>query len=473
MKNKSYSIESESATLGCVLLNDEQAQLDILSNLDESDFYSSAHRNVFLIMKMLQKENKSIDFVTVNSKLEEKDLLEEAGGTAYLTEVSNSVPSSVNYKAYMDTVKRYSIKRKIINSMEKIKQKANGNEDPSALIEYAERQILDLDNQSNKKDYNQMKEQTEGVLTELEDIAKDPDKLRGVKTDFYRLDEVTNGLQKSDLILVAARPSVGKTSFAMNIVNNAALKENAKVAVFSLEMSEKQLIQRSLCSIGKVNSTMARKGKLGVNDWRKIISAKKQFDNTTIFIDDNSLSTPMQILSKCRKIKNSEGLDLVMIDYLQLMSLGGRKKTDNRQQEVSEITRMLKIAARELDVPIVLLSQLSRAVETRRGGRPILSDLRESGAIEQDADIVMFLHNPRLYDDSSDDEYTDNETIDLIIAKHRNGALDNIKLNFVKPYTTFYDLNYDSNLKSIDKESKKQDVGLVKIEDNNIDDIFN
>jgi replicative DNA helicase len=269
--------------------------------------------------------------------------------------------------------------------------------------------------------------------------------LRGLKTGFYNLDKITNGLQKSDLILLAARPSVGKTSFAMNIVNHVAVNEKKHVAVFSLEMPKEQLAQRSLCSTAFVSMSKALKGDLNSKEWEALWEANKKLSESSIYIDDSSLNTPVNILSKCRRLKREKGLDLVMIDYLQLMSSSGRGK-ENRQQEVSEMSRMLKVAARELNVPIIVLSQLSRAVETRKG-KPVLSDLRESGAIEQDADIVMFLHRNDAVDG---DVTTRSDLVDLIIAKHRNGALADIKLKFISEHTTYVDLNKASDMGSLE-----------------------
>ncbi len=473
MKNKPYSIEAEKAVLN-ILFRESNSEIgnNIITELSNTDFYDVANDELFKIATEIIMGGNEIDIPTISEKLEDSKLSARIP-MDYVVEITNYEAMPFNYKNHVNTVKRYSVRRKLLKTVKTIETKAKGEGTPEELLEYAEKEILDLRNSSeSNSDYKQIKEQTTEVLKNLEDIAQNPDKLRGVRTNFHRLDDLTNGLQKSDLILVAARPSVGKTSFAMNVVNNAALKDNAKCLVFSLEMSEEQLIQRSLCSVAKVNSTMARKGKLKANDWKKVLNAKKQFDNTTVFIDDNSLTTPMQVLSKARKIQRKEGLDLIMIDYLQLMTLGKGSKNDNRQQEISEITRTLKIAARELDVPIVLLSQLSRAVESRKGGRPVLSDLRESGAIEQDADIVMFLHNPSLYNDEEKDYSSETEEIDLLIAKHRNGALDNIKLNFVKPYTTFYNLNYDSNMKSIETELNKGSNTMEKIDNKEIDKIF-
>ena len=296
---------------------------------------------------------------------------------------------------------------------------------------------------------------------------------------------LTNGFQKSDLILLAARPGVGKTSFAMNLINNIALN-GGSCAVFSLEMSAAQLMQRAIFSTAMVSMSKGLKGELSTKDWKLLLEAKEKLSKAKIFIDDSALNTPVDILSKCRRIQREHGLDIVMVDYLQLMSSG--KKTDNRQTEVSEISRSLKIAAKELNVPILCLSQLSRAVEGRKGNKPVLSDLRESGAIEQDADIVMFIHNPDMY--LQDDGAIKQGIVDLILAKHRNGALDTIKLKFISEHTTFVNIDKDSNAQSLESQipperksnktevrNEEASVQLEKFEPtdeelNGLDDIF-
>ena len=297
-------------------------------------------------------------------------------------------------------------------------------------------------------------------------------------TGFYQLDRITNGLQKSDLILIAARPSVGKTSLAMNIVTNAALEAKAKCAVFSLEMSKEQLAQRMLCSVANVDMSKALHGELNEADWAKLWKAHKKLSECKIYVDDSSLNRPSQILSKCRKLKRERGLDLIMIDYLQLMT--GDTKSDNRQTEVSEISRKMKILAKEINVPVILLSQLSRAVEQRSTKLPVLSDLRESGAIEQDADMVMFIHRP---DQENPANATGEEVkkprdyqVQLIIAKHRNGELGTIPLGWVGSRVSFVNLTKDANAKSIEDEYDKmqpppEPVEVADLSD--LDDIFN
>ncbi len=468
--------------LGCVLISDGSPQINIMTRVKPEDFYSSAHKTIFDAMQEVYRRNQPVDLITLTAKLEELDQLAGVGGLNYLSTLSNVVPSAANYKHYVDIVHKNSALRKLIRASELIIE--NSYESPSKqdAITFAEKIIYDISKQEDSSDLAHISVALDAVIEKFETIYKDPDSLKGLLTGFYGLDKITNGLQKGDLVLIAARPAVGKTSFAMNIVSNTAMNTGAKVAVFALEMPKEQLAQRSLCSVAMVSMEKALKGELDrpkeVNEWGRLAEANKKLSEAKIYIDDSSLNTPINILSKCRRLKREKGLDLVMIDYLQLMSSGSKNK-ENRQQEVSEMSRMLKVAARELNVPILLLSQLSRAVETRKGGRPILSDLRESGAIEQDADIVMFLHNPDLY---SPEDAPKPGIVDLIISKHRNGALDTIKLKFDGANTTFRDVSRDSNARSIENSAppkvennkpKATDAPLEPVgDDDDISDIF-
>ncbi len=304
--------------------------------------------------------------------------------------------------------------------------------------------------------------------------------MRGLSTGLYGLDKITNGLQKSDLILIAGRPGSGKTSLAMNIVNYAAINGKANVAVFSLEMPRVQLAQRALCSVAYVDMERALKGELSVNEWKALWGANEKLSKANIFVDDSSLNTPVEILSKCRRLKAEHGLDLIMVDYLQLMNAGGKAK-DNRQQEISEISRSLKIVAKELNVPVIVLSQLSRAVESRSDHRPQLSDLRESGAIEQDADIVIFVYREDMY--NSDPNAPRNDIAKIIIAKHRNGPLGDVAVKWIGSITTFVNLERDANAQSLENlepptpkntsANAEEDLPeIVPLDDSDITDIF-
>ena len=311
-------------------------------------------------------------------------------------------------------------------------------------MQFAEKKIFDLSQKESTSELEHVGKPggtLTNVLREMSELEENKGKMRGITTGFKEFDAITNGLQKSALILLAARPGVGKTSFAMNIAVHAALNEGKKVAVFDLEMSREQLMQRALASLAKVNLGKVLRGDLDSEEWKRIWTAEKKLAQSGIYVDDSSMVTPFDIISKCRKLKMTDGLDLIVIDYLQLMTMG-KQNRESRQQEVSDLTRVLKIAARELDVPIIVLSQLSRAVETREDHRPVLSDLRESGSIEQDADIVLFLYNPEKYNDV----VTQDEpgTVYLLISKHRSGSTGEVKLKWVGEYTTY--LNHDEKV---------------------------
>ncbi len=442
-----HNIEAEQSVLGCNLI-DDNVVLQIMNMLKVEDFYTEAHKTIFEAMKEIYNANKPIDYVTLTDELDKKGVLESVGGIDYITTLTNIVPSAANYKHYADIVKRDSVLRKLIRSSQEIIDKAYNNEDDN-ILSFAEKSIFDISQEEDFSNLVAIGDTLGDVLKKFEDIDKNGGKTRGIPTGFTELDKVTNGLQRSDLILLAARPSVGKTSFAMNVVNNAALLGKCKCAVFSLEMPKEQITQRTLCSVSGVSMEKALSGKLSPSDWKALWEGNKKLGEAKIFIDDSSMNTPVDVLSKCRRLKREQGgLDLIMIDYLQLMSGSGRSR-ENRQQEISEMTRNLKIAARELQVPIILLSQLSRDIEKREGHRPVLSDLRESGAIEQDADIVMFIHNPDRYGDIENEDGPN--IIELIVAKHRNGQLANIKLKWIPEITTFVDVGSSSDKKSLEE----------------------
>lgn len=476
-----HNLDAEQALLGCMLI-DEKVPMTILSELKSEDFYSNAHKSIFEAMFTVYKKNMPIDFVTVTDELDNQGILNEVGSVAYITSLTNSVPSSANFKHYAELIKRDSMLRKLIAGGQAIVEHSFNTEDKTEAMTFAEKTIFDLSQNEETSHLTSAETALNEVINKFETIEKDKSSLAGIKTGFYGLDLLTNGLQKSDLILLAARPAVGKTSLAMNIVNNIALN-GGSCAIFSLEMSAAQLMQRAICSTAMVSMSKALKGELTSKEWKLLLEAKDKLSKAKIYIDDSALNTPVDILSKCRRIKREHGLDVVMIDYLQLMS-SGNKRTDNRQTEVSEISRNLKIAAKELNVPIICLSQLSRAVEGRKGNRPMLSDLRESGAIEQDADIVMFIHNPDKY--LEDDNAVKQGIVELIVAKHRNGPTDTIKLKFISEHTTFCNLDSDANKQSLEsqippekksqtnneQEEKPEEVKLTPEELAKLDEIF-
>ena len=437
------SLEAEQAILGCILL-DSDAQMEILSKLKKEDFYAESHKNIFDCMLKINIKGIPVDFVTLTNQLEVDKKLETVGGIDYITFLTNVVPSAANFQHYMNIVKNNSVRRHLVFEAQQIIKEAFDSEDGDKAMQFAEKKIFDLSQKESTSELEHVGKPggtLTNVLREMSELAENKGKMRGIPTGFKEFDAITNGLQKSALILLAARPGVGKTSFAMNIAVHAALNEGKKVAVFDLEMSREQLMQRALASLAKVNLGKVLRGDLDSEEWKRIWTAEKKLAQSGIYVDDSSMVTPFDIISKCRKLKMTDGLDLIVIDYLQLMTMG-KQNRESRQQEVSDLTRVLKIAARELDVPIIVLSQLSRAVETREDHRPVLSDLRESGSIEQDADIVLFLYNPEKYNDV----VTQDEpgTVYLLISKHRSGSTGEVKLKWVGEYTTY--LNHDEKV---------------------------
>ena len=437
------SMEAEQALLGCVLL-DSDAQLEILNKIQKEDFYTESHKKIYDSMLNVYMKNIPVDFVTLTTQLEVDKNMELVGGVDYISYLTNVVPSAANFGYYMQIVKANSIRRHLILEAQNIINNTFETEDSDMAMQVAEKKIFEL---SQKESASELEfvGKPGGVLTnvlkQISELAENKGKMRGIPTGYKDFDAITNGLQKSDLILLAARPGVGKTSFAMNIAVNAAVNDGKKVAIFDLEMSKEQLMQRALSSLAKVNLGHVLKGDMDSEEWKRIWTAEKKLAQSSIYVDDSSMVTPFEIISKCRKLKMTDGLDLIVIDYLQLMTMG-KNTRDSRNQEVSDITRTLKIAAKELNVPIILLSQLSRAVEIREDHRPVLSDLRDSGSIEQDADIVLFLYNPEKYNDV----VTEDEpgTVYLLISKHRSGSTGEVKLKWVGEYTTY--LNHDEKV---------------------------
>ena len=468
-----HNIEAEQAVLGCILI-DVQAQADILGIMKEEDFYSQAHRDIFSSMIKIYQKSIPVDFVTLLDQLEKDKILDKVGGIEYITTLTNIVPSAVNFKYYCDIVKSDSTRRKLIESGQKIIQDAYENEDKDKSLQFAEKEIFDIAEKQERSALEHVGKPNgaiKHVIDKFDAIAKDPTSLKGISTGFKEFDRVTNGLQNSDLILLAARPGVGKTSFAMNVIVHAATTLNKKCAVFSLEMSKEQLIQRAICSLAKVSMAKALNGSMDGEEWKRIWVATKKLEQSGLYVDDSSLTTPADILTKCRRLKAKEDVDLIMIDYIQLMSSGNNKRDMNRQNEVSEISRNLKITAKELNVPIIVLSQLSRSVESRseNGHRPMLSDLRDSGAIEQDADIVLFLYNPEKYNDVAQDD--EPGTVELIIAKHRNGSTGKVKLRWIGEYTTFVNLDEKFIVKNTAKVDYKS-IEETPLENSETLDVF-
>ena len=440
-----HSLEAEQALLGCLLL-DTRIQIEVAAFLKEDDFYAESHKYIFSAMESIIKNNQPVDMVTLTDALEKAGTLEQAGGIEYIAELTNVMPSSANYQRYLDIVTRDSLLRKLIKGSAGIIEECKKSTDKGLALAFAEKTVYDISNAEDTSEMVRLDSIMPDVMTKFDELSNDKSSARGIKTTFRDLDNLLNGVHNSDLMILAARPAVGKTSLAMNMVEHIAL-QGYSCAVFSLEMGREQLGQRLLCSVAGVSMSNAMKGKLNKTEWLKIAKAREKLSGAKIFIDDSAMITPREMLSKCRRLKNRFGLDFVMVDYIQLMSPDKSKNSDNRQTEVSDISRNLKIMAKELNVPVLALSQLSRTAESR-GGRPQLSDLRESGAIEQDADIVMFIHRP---DKSATTKEKDIEegkvkknVAEIVIAKHRNGPTGVVELYFKEECTKFVNLNRDT-----------------------------
>ena len=425
-----YNLEAEQSVLGSVLI-DMELQFEIMSKLKEGDFYLESHKLIFDAMFSIINKNNPIDIVTLSDEMEKKATLEKAGGIDYITDLARITPSAANYEYYLNIVKRDSTLRKLIRSADEIAKEARSSSDFLRSVSFAEKSIYDISEQLDNSTLSNINTAFNGILDKFENIQRDKNFLQGLRTGFTGLDALTNGFHGGNLIILAARPSIGKTTFAMNIVENVAIREGAVCAVFALEMTKEELAQRMLCSVSKVSGQAALKGKLQDEDWQKLWQAQKILNDSKIFVDDTSMTTCPEILSKCRRLKSRLGrLDLIVVDHIQLMN--AVKSSDSRQQEVTEISRGLKMIAKELDVPVLALSQLSRLVTSRKGQKPVLSDLRESGAIEQDADIVMFIHRPDLAAEEKELEQgkVKKNVAEIILAKNRAGACDSFELIF-------------------------------------------
>lgn len=436
-----HNLDAEAALLGCILI-DADIQTELLENLSESDFYQESHKEILTAMKAVYGGRKAIDVVTLSDRLEHDGKLERVGGIAYITELAQLTPSAANYKQYYEIVHRDGMNRSLIRAAKEIIENSMTEQDERKSLAFAEKVIYDISKTGDNRTLSGLADGVvvQEVLHKFETIQDDPNAYRGIETGFSQLDMKTNGLQRSDLIVLAARPGMGKTSLAMNIVEHAALRKGCVCAVFSLEMPRVQIVQRLLCAYANVSMEKALSGRLVQKEWKNLMIASDQLQKSKIFIDDSSRTTPGEILSKCRRLKSQEGaLDFVMIDYIQLMGGEGKMaNSENRQQEVASITRELKIMAKELDVPVLALSQLRR-IQTKE---PQLSDLRESGAIEQDADIVMFINRPDAT--ATPEEMASGKIVkgaaELIIAKHRNGSCGRIQLRFIGESTKFVDV---------------------------------
>lgn len=428
-----YSDEAEKSVLGCMLL-DKNAITTASHALRPDDFYADQNRWIFEAILQISQRGGAVDFVTLIDRLNGEGVIEKIGAS-YIASLEEIVPSTKNIEEYCKIVsEKAALRDMILNFGNIIADCYDGRRQLMEIIDEAQRYIYNLSMNKAKSEFISLKDSVKPLIVKLSEIYQRNEAMTGVPTGFRELDELTNGFQPSDLILIAARPSMGKTALGLNIAQNAAILHKKTVAFFSLEMSCDQLVMRIISSETKVDSVKIKKGNQSNSEWKKIIefNSVAQESDIELYIDDTSGITPGEILSKLRKLKSTKGLDMVVIDYLQLMTTNAR--TENRQQEIASITRDLKAIAKELSIPVVTLSQLSRGPEARSDKRPILSDLRESGAIEQDADIVMFLYRPNYYDKATDPTETD-----LIISKHRNGETKTIKLKFLAEFTKFDD----------------------------------
>ncbi|MFC0015379.1 MULTISPECIES: replicative DNA helicase [Allobacillus] len=431
-----HNIEAEQAVLGAIFLVPDMI-VTATEIIEPEDFYRVSHQRIFSMMIRLTDKGEPIDLVTITTELNDLKMLDEVGGVSYLTDIANSVPTAANIEYYARIVEEKSTLRKIIHAATDIVTKTyDEGDEVTDLLDHAEKTILDISQNKSSGRFQNIQDVLVGVYDNIEQLHNMDEEVTGIATGFRDLDYITSGFQKNDLIIVAARPSVGKTAFALNIAQNVAVNSDENVAIFSLEMGADQLVMRMLCAEGNIDAQRLRTGKLQEEDWRKLTMAMGSLSNAGIYIDDTPGIKVNEIRSKCRRLKQESGLGMVLIDYLQLIQ-GSANSRESRQQEVSEISRQLKALARELEVPVIALSQLSRGVEQRQDKRPIMSDIRESGSIEQDADIVGFLYRDDYYDQESEKE----NIIEIIIAKQRNGPVGTVELAFVKEYNKFVDLD--------------------------------
>ena len=440
------NLEAEESVLGACFLS-KYALQKATENLLPESFYNEKNAKIFSSMLALQKEKTPIDLTTITSYLKKKNELNEVGGAEYFTEVLNFVPTASNVDYYIQTVEETAILRKLIETANDIATEGYRNDESiNEILDSAEKKILSIVKNRKSSEFRSIKEVLAKTQSDLERLSEYKNEITGLATGWYDLDKLTTGLHPNEFIIIAARPAMGKTAFALNLATHAAMTQNKSVAVFNLEMSAEQLAMRILSSLGQIEGFKLRTGNLMNNDWKRINEAVSQLSNTNLVIDDTPGITIGEIRAKCRRLASSEkGLALVVIDYLQLIS-GGKNYGANRQQEVSDISRSLKTLAMELNIPIIALSQLSRSVEGREDKRPIMSDLRESGSIEQDADIVSFLYRDDYYNKEARTE--DNTSIsELIIGKHRNGPTTTIELLFKKNTSTFLNLKREKENK--------------------------
>ena len=430
-----HDIEAEQAILGS-MLTDKDAVIAALEVLKEDSFYREDNKLIFNAITNLYSRNEPIDIITVKAELVELGALDRVGGLEYLVELPERVPTTANVERYIKIVDEKAMLRRLITSAnELIALGYDESENVDNIMDMAEKKIFDLAAKKNTAGYAVMKDILVESFAELERLYNQKGNVTGVSTGFYDLDNITAGLHNSDLLIVAARPAMGKSAFAINLATNAAVKSGVPAVIFNLEMSKEQVGNRILCSEALVDSNKIRTGQIEDEDWMKLAQTLGRISDAPIYIDDTPGISAMEIRAKCRKLKLEKNIGLIVIDYLQLIS-GSGKKNASREQEISEISRSLKILAKELNVPVIALSQLSRTAEKRDDKRPMLSDLRESGAIEQDADIVMFLYRDDYYNPDTEKK----NVAEVILAKHRGGSTGTVELAWLPSYTKFANL---------------------------------
>ena len=435
LKVPPHSIEAEQSVLGGLLL-DNTAWDKVADVVTERDFYRHDHRLIFRSIAILAEKDEPLDVITLSSWLKDRDELENAGGLAYLGTLAKDTPSAANIKAYADIVREKSVLRQLISIGSEISEDAfNAGERASReLLDEAEKKVFEIAEQGNRKtDFHNIKDLLKSTLANIDELSKSDSTITGASTGYNDLDDMTSGLQKGDLVIVAGRPSMGKTTFSMNLAEYIAVNDKKPVVIFSMEMPAEQIVLRMFASMGRVPLSDIRTGKIREEDWPRIGMAVKTFGESKIFIDDTAAMSPTEIRAKARRLQREQGqIGVIVIDYIQLMQSGA--KSDNRAAEVSEISRSLKALAKELECPVVALSQLNRSLEQRPNKRPIMSDLRESGAIEQDADVIMFIYRDEVY---NPDETDNKGRAEVIIGKQRNGAIGKVNLTFTGKYTRF------------------------------------
>jgi len=436
MRVPPQDVDAERAVLGSVLINNE-AVFTAVEDLNAEDFYKPAHALVFTCMSELVAKSEPVDAVTLSALLKAKNQLEEAGGLAAILSLGEAVPTAANVKYYSDIVKRKSMLRRLINAATEIATSAYDSTDPEETVDLAEKSIFEIAKQKAQQGMAPVSEIVVTAFKRIEKLAEEKRAVTGVSTGINDLDIKLSGLQPSDLVIVAGRPSMGKTAFSIGMGLHAAVETKKSVAIFSLEMSKESLVTRMLCSDGRIDSSKLRGGFLTESDWPRLGKAAGRLSESRIFIDDQGNASVLEVRAKCRRVAAEFGLDLVVIDYLQLMR--GSSAAQGREQEISEISRGLKTLAKELNLPVVALSQLNRGVEQRQDKRPGLSDLRESGAIEQDADVIMFVYRDEVYNPETEDR----GVAEIIIGKQRNGPIGTSRCRFLHEYTRFDNLAED------------------------------